>query len=367
MAAPDLDQIVQLLTSGDPMEEQKRLAARLRGQEQMTDMMQRASTQGQGLDLLNFASQNANNPALAGSVGLLTKARQAQYTPQRLDKGVYVPATGEYQESPGVADEKEADRDNRRLTAIGLLTSRAYQADQALEGKRLMASVLGQSRAAADEARAARLELQRERLANTVSQANQRDVTQFGGTLTKNGVPQIAQAVYDIHDLLAKPEGSIAGVGYGQKTLSQVPWLSDLTIGEEGKANRATIQRLRNALTLTEAGKAVTKQEDVRQALVAMDGDNYTEKDFRNAMNKVILPALENVRSNVLKQTDPSIVDQYMRNDDSGFNPRKSFLPGKGTFVGGTVTPPSVPAMVPDVPRKGPTVIHFDAQGNPVK
>jgi hypothetical protein len=224
-------------------------------------------------------------------------------------------------------------------------------------------TMMGNARQAAEEARQERLAIQRERLANTVAQQNQADVTKFGGTLTKNGLPQIANAVSDIHEMLDKPEGTLAGIGYGKETLSKIPIISDLTVGEEGKANRSKVQRLINALTLTEAGKAVTKQEGVRQAIANMASDNYSEKDFRNAMEKTILPALENTRSNVMKSTDPSIVDQYIKNDDSGYNPRKSFLRGRGVTAGGIVTPPSIPGMVPDVPRKPPAEMHFDANG----
>ena len=364
--------ILDLLTQGDPMASQKRQAAALRGQQDFQDMATGANTNANSMNILNFVTANANNPMLAKSVAALTANQQAQNTPQKLDKGVYIPSTGQYQESPGVADEKEADRENRRLQSLSTYLghteaansaadARTYAADQAKEGRILVATLAAESRrasaASSNDFREQRLDLQRQRLSNTVDQANQSDVRNFGHDLKKSGIPDIASAVYGIHDMLNKPEGSIAGIGYGSETLSKIPLLSDMTIGEEGKANRAKVQKLINAVTLTEAGKAVTKNELVRQALVNMSGDRYSEKDFRNAMSTVVLPALESIRSNVLHSSSPSIVDQYEKNDDSGFSPRKSFLPGKGAMKGGSDTLPSVAPMSPYAAREAAPVL----------
>lgn len=366
--------ILDLLVNGDPMAQQARQAAALQNKKQFQQTISDSTDQANRLNTLAFVAQNSNNPVLAKSVAALQQNQQSQFAPQKLDKGVYIPNSGDYLESPGVQEEKDADRENRRLLAAGQVQSRQesagaaadarrYAADQSRDARVLTATLAAQGRGQMTAAQQANEDIRRERLANQISQQNQNDVTKFGGTLTKNGIPQIADAVGDINTML-KSDKPLEGIGYGQETLSKIPVLSDLTMGAEGKNNRAKVQKLINAITLTEAGKAVTKNELVRQALVNMASDNYSEADFRNAMKTVVLPALENVRSNVLKSTDPSIVDQYLKNDSSGFNPRTSFL-GGGVLPGGSVTPPTVDAA-PIVNRPS-AEMHFDAQGKRVR
>jgi len=172
--------------------------------------------------------------------------------------------------------------------------------------------------------------LRQERFDNLKSQQQQHNVRQFSEGLKKNGIPQIADAVSEVNKMLDVPVGQLQGVGYGKKLLSQIPGVSDWTVGEQGKANRSIIQRLENALMLTEAGKAVTKNEEVRQAIANMANNVYNEKDFRNAWIKTIRPALENVRLNVHRSADPSVIEDYVKNGEGEFDPRNSFIPKAG-------------------------------------
>lgn len=382
----DAQDLIDRLINGDPQQQAARQAALLRGQQQFGQTMQGASQQGHGLDLLNFVAQNSNNAPLAQGVQGIQQAQAAQYTPVKMDKGAYIPGTGQYMESPGVADEKEADRTNKRLLYATQLQAhddatqaRAEAAAAATDQRRIAAQAATDQRAEAallrrsvvgglTAAQQDRSDMAHQRLEYRQEQDNQNDTSKFGVMLTKNGLPQIAGAVNDIRQMLDNtPKGKLAGVGYGQASLSKIPFVSDMTVGEDGKANRASIQRLINAMTLTEAGKAVTKNEEVRQAIANMASDSYSENDFRNAMEKTILPAIENVRSNAIRQTDPSIVDRYMKNDPTGFDPRQSFLKGSRT-----TTPTAVTQEIqrnPSGPARGaaPTVMHFDAQGKLVQ
>ncbi len=355
--------IIDLLLNGDPAQAAARQAAMLRGKQQFQSTLADANQNAGSLDLLNFVAQNSGSPVLAKSVGALQQSQAARYAPQKLDKGVFVPATGAYEESPGAADEKEADRQARALNAASVAQARTeaaqaaadarttaaqaaadarrFAAEQSREGRILAATIAASNRGAMTAAQQAAADARKERLDDKQEQDVERNTTKFGQVLTKNGIPQIAEAVHSINDMLDKtPEGKLKGFGYGAETLSKIPMVSDWTVGEEGKVNRSKVQRLINAMTLTEAGKAVTANELVRQAIVNMAGDKYTEKDFRNAMEQVVLPAIENVRANVVKSTDPKIIDRYQSNDPTaGFDPRKSFLRANKPAVS---TPPKV-------------------------
>ena len=358
--------ILDLLMNGDPIQQQARQAAMLRGQQQFQNTLGDASQQGTSLNMLNFVTQNANNAPLAKSVAALNAQQESMYTPQKLDKGVFIPGTGDYVESPGVSDEKEADRQTKRLQAASVMQARTeaansaaearqYAADQSREGRVLAATIAASTRGMGSALADERMQLARDRFKNTKDQQDQQDTRQFGQTLQKTGLPAIADAIQGINDMFEKNKvGDIKGMGYGQETLSKIPIISDLTMGAEGKDNRSRVQKLVNAMTLTEAGKAVTQNELVRQALVNMAGDRYSEKDFRNAFSNVIVPAMEAARSNVMHQTDPGIVKQYLNNDASGYDPTRSFVRQGRTnpTTGLPTTSAGPPVLDPGVAKK---------------
>lgn len=335
--------ILDLLLNGDPAAAAKRQAAALRGQDQMQEMLKGANEQGNSLNVLNFVAQNANNPVLAKSMAALNQHQQSQYAPTKLDKGLYVPATGQYQESPGVADEKDADRENKRLAAASLLQARqeATQAHaiaqaaqnetrrEAILQRSITAAAIRDSNAGREEDRRARAEaaqaLREERLANTKHNQQQNQTAKFSKALDTSAIPQISDAVEEINKLMK--DESIPGVGYGQKALASIPLISDITVGDKGKANRSVIQRLENAMMLAESGKAVTVSEEVRQAVANMANNKYNEKDFRNAWKNTIRPFLENVRVNTMRSADKDTVESYMQNAPGRFDPRRSYIP----------------------------------------
>lgn len=251
-----MDPIMALLQGGDPLEEQKRMAARLRGEEQMRAMMTNANQDAQGLDILNFVAANANNKPLADSVSLLTRTRQAQNTPQKLDKGVYIPATGAYQESPGTADEREAERDNRRLLAMShaaemqrATEARAAAAADANQTRAMIGTMMGQAALERASHVSALADEKKAHETDKFTQQLQRD-------LEKAGVPSAAEAVAKAEQVIGRhPKGDIPGFG------AVTNMLPNMAVTEAGVLNRQDLAPLRNITLKNRSGQAVTSGE----------------------------------------------------------------------------------------------------------
>jgi hypothetical protein len=339
-------------TDLDPLQRQQ-MEAQLLRRRQQEQMMQSANAQAHQFDPMAAIAQMANNPGAAAAAKMAATQAQNQYKPLPMgSQGFAIPGTGDFISSPMYEDERNATRlqqtqlardarDSREQTAREGRMLRETLATTAEEGKNtraedsnLLRRTLGElaaGRASDAAGRAAdAATLRQERFDNLKSQQQQHNVRQFSEGLRKSGIPQIADAVSEVNKMLDVPVGQLQGVGYGKKLLSQIPGVSDWTVGEQGKANRSIIQRLENALMLTEAGKAVTKNEEVRQAIANMANNVYNEKDFRNAWIKTIRPALENVRLNVHRSADPSVIEDYVKNGEGEFDPRNSFIPKAG-------------------------------------
>ena len=317
------------------------LMAQLLRRQQQGQAFQGANADAHQYDQLAAVTQMANNPGMAAAAKLSAMNAQNQYKPLSLGpEGFALPASGEFVASPMHEDKLAEDRLLRRTLAQQMTDWREQEiqrkrdrdiSEDARKRDAVDANgVLKMSVAATMSGRANdAAQLRQDRFDNLKNQQQQHNVQQFGEKLNKYGMPQIADAVSGINSMMEVPQGSLAGVGYGAKTLAAIPGISDITVGEQGKANRATIQKLVNAMTLTEAGKAVTKNEEARQAIVNMSANNYNEKDFRNAWENVIRPAIENVRANAHKSFSPSVVEDYVNNAPGGFDPRQSFIPQK--------------------------------------
>lgn len=368
------------------MTPQEVMSQALRRQQQ-SQMLRGANTNAHQYDQLSSIMQMANNPGAAAAAKMSAESAQNQYKPVQMgQQGFALPASGEYASSPMYEDEQTSQRLLRKTLADQTVEARAQETqrrsdadisrdarDRELRGAEIQrksdrdisedsrkrdavdanttlkmsiaAMMAGRNSDAQQRAQDA-ADLRKEKFTNLQAQQQQKNVQQFGSVVHKNGLDSIADAVTSVNSMLEKP--NLPGIGYGQKTLSGIPLVSDWTVGEEGKSNRSTVQKLVNAMMLTESGKAVTKSEEVRQALANMANDNYSAKDFRNAWEKTIRPALENVRANVHRSFDPSVIQDYVGNSGGGFDPRQSFIPKKAD--GGLS--PSEQAELADLKKK---------------
>lgn len=323
----------------DSVARQALLAQMIRAQQTSAgqDQIAAATARAHGMDPMVAAANMSNNPALLAAAQTAQKSTQSRYAPHQMGTSGYVlPDTGDFVESPIYKDEKQAQRTMITENQKDRLSQARSALEQTLETRRQLAQQAEDARANQnDQNRALRLTIagmmagnRNERFENQKAQQQQHNVQQFGKELQKNALPEMSSAVEAVNGMLDKyPNGDIPGVGYLQKTASALPFgLNKVMVGEEGVANRGAIQALENIKALLRSGKAVTVPESVRLDIENMAGDKYSADDFRSAWNNRVLPALEAVRGNVHRSFDPTVVESYMKDADSNFDPRKSFI-----------------------------------------
>jgi len=303
-----LAQLAPLMANMGAKSPQEQMAAKVRAQQAMVG----ANDQAHGLDLLQFAASGANNPALAQATGTLAKQQSERYKPIAMGQtGFAIPATGDFAENPAWTEDKQMQRVGALQQTLATLMQKS--ADSTDRNMTLATTAQGHDQARLQSA-ALLAELRRGQQNQQQQNQLNTQTSQYGKLLEKTGLPAITDAAKGVAELLQKPKGGIDGIGYGMNTASAIPGVSDLVVGAEGKTNRATVQKLLNALMLTESGKAVTKNEEVRQAIANMSSNSYNEEDFRNAMSKVILPAIERHRRTAIGTVPAYVHDAFVAN-----------------------------------------------------
>lgn len=279
--------ILDLLTNNDPMAAQRRQAALLSGKQQFQQTATSANDQANSLNLLNFVAQNSNNSPLATAVGGLQKSQQAQYTPQKLDKGIYVPATGDYEESPGVADEKQTDREEKRLQTLAAYQARqdsiearaAADADRTAQRRDAAASrdaVLAIGRESAAANRSNMNQMRELRLSQQQDQFTAKQVQDLSNKLEKAGVPEFESALQTGEANLTKYKtGELPGYG---RLLSYIP---NMALDNEGQGVRADMAQAANVLLKARSGSAVTDSEQRRFLQEVGSGGGMSEDTMR--------------------------------------------------------------------------------------
>lgn len=312
----DVDIVDLLLNGGDPAQLQTRQAAALRGKQDFTNTLKGANDQANQLNVLNFVAQNSNNPVLAKSLAALQGNQQAQYAPQKLDKGIFVPGTGEYVESPGVADEKEADRANRRLQAAATFSARQNQSDQAAEARRyaadqaresriFSATMAAQNRGMLTEPQRQNLEMRQQRMDQQNDQQNQQKVTKFSHALEQAAVPEFGQALQIAETRLgAHKPGELPGYGRVEGAIPN--WAAT----NEQQTARTDMQQAANILLKARSGAAVTDSEMKRFLTEVATGAGMSETAMRNGWANV-RKAFDAKTSNIVSGVDDGTLNEY--------------------------------------------------------
>ena len=356
----DQQDILDLLTYGDPVQQAKRQAAATRGKQDFQNVTRDAADQAGGLDMLNFAvGAGSNNPVLAKSMAAMQALQQNKYSPQKLDKGLYVPGTGAYVESPGVADEKEEDRATKRLTAAGVMAARQqaadaaaearkYAADQALEGRRILALTLGlreSDRKASDA----------EKAAARVAAADQKATQAMETQLTKAGVPAAAEAIAKAGLVMERhPTGDIPGFG------ALTNMLPNMAVSEAGVLNRQDLAPLRNITLKNRSGQAVTSGEWERFKDELGSGAGMNATALRRGVAEL---------KRLIAREGVSIGAGYNDEVVKAYNSRGEFQVKRASELTpeeqGT-RPGLLNRRKGDAPKSTPGNLHFDAQGNQI-
>lgn len=120
--------------------------------------------------------------------------------------------------------------------------------------------------------------------------------------------------VKELNDVLrpkVEANQSIPGIGYGSNISLGPLDLSGRFIGEDGRLNRAMAQNVLNQLIRSDAGQAVSLQEGERQKLATMLGSNFSERDFVNAWNTIIVPRVNEAMTNLGAGFSPEVKQRY--------------------------------------------------------
>lgn len=132
-----------------------------------------------------------------------------------------------------------------------------------------------------------------------------------------DNITNLVAGVRDLNGRLGQyvTEGkSIPGVGYGSNVGALGVDISGAFMGEEGKANRSMVQNVANELIRAAAGQAVSLNEAERQVLANMSSGKYSERDFLNAWENVILPKVNEMTANIAGGYSPEVKQRYRDN-----------------------------------------------------
>lgn len=360
--------IMDLLAGGDPAAQAQRAqAAALRGQ-QFSGMIAPANDQAHSLDLMNFAAQNANNPTLAKSVGALQQSQESQYAPQKLDKGVFIPATGGYQESPGVADEKDSDRETKMLQAASLFAGRTQAADSQAQARMQAAAMSADARTLsatiAAQAAADRAASRNSNQAQQEADRQQRMFQTSEGRLATLGkttnlpalIGSSTELVNRLQPYVDKGQAdAIPGLTRTDRLLQHSPLPYDWVQGPEASTNMAMVKSAILDQLKTQVGLGGTNRARDEQLVETLSGAKAGSQDFINAYNNAIHPRLENQRRAALGLTSSWTPDQWQQHLDAGGIDYRQPIP--------KINMPGQKSAAP----ASSGVMHFDAQGNQIQ
>jgi len=124
----------------------------------------------------------------------------------------------------------------------------------------------------------------------------------------------LVAGVRELNNMLGNyvPEGkSIPGVGYGSDISVLGVDVGGLAAGQEGRANRSLVKNVANELLRAASGQAVTLNEYERQTLSNMASGKFSEKDFLNAYQNVVLPKVNEAVSNLGGGFSADVKDRY--------------------------------------------------------
>lgn len=167
--------------------------------------------------------------------------------------------------------------------------------------------------------RAENAALARQQQADAALQRKEKGLDEGTAKLSKqtDNITNLVAGVRDLNGRLGQyvTEGkTIPGVGYGSNIGALGVDLSGAFMGEEGKANRSMVQNVANELIRAAAGQAVSLNEAERQVLANMSSGKYSERDFLNAWENVILPKVNEMTANIAGGYSPEVKQRYRDN-----------------------------------------------------
>ena len=292
--------------------------------------------QGDAAMLNALAAQFAGESFAPVQEQYLKKAASSR-DPMKMGSGL-ITAEGEFIKDPEVAQNKKAEFLLQQAKAYETMAANADTARERIAAQRAQNEIQNQLRLMGVQLQQQSLALRAENAATqrTLAEQNALDKKekQLGeGTqkLSKQAddYVNLVSGVRELNNRLGQyvPEGkNIPGIGYGSDIGLMGIDVSGLMMGEEGKANRSLVKNVANELLRAAAGQAVTINEYERQTLSNMAAGRFSERDFLNAYENVILPKVNEAVANISGGYSPEIKDRY-RSQGGKIDLNKPFVP----------------------------------------
>lgn len=288
----------------------------------MQQMARDRSAQGDSAMLNALAAQFAGEQFAPVQQQFLKKAAAAR-EPIKMAGGLITPE-GNFVKDPEAARDKEVNMLLQRSAELSRIAETAETARERIAAQRAQNELQNQMRLMG-------IDLQRQSLAmRGDSLALQRMLAQQGVNDRKEkslneGTQKLSKQSEDLTNLVSgvrqlnnrlgeysqKNAKNIPGIGYGSDINILGLDVSGLAMGEEGKANRSLVKNVANELLRLASGQAVTLSETQRSLLANMSGGNYSERDFLNAWENVIVPKVNEAVANVGAGYSQDVKDRY--------------------------------------------------------
>lgn len=274
------------------------------------------------------------------------KKAAASRDPMKLGSGV-ITAEGEYLKDPEVAQNKKAEFLLQQAKAYENMAATADTARERIAAQRAQSEIQNQLKLMGLQfqqqgldLRAQNASFQRYLAEQNASEKKDKQLGEGTQKLSKQSedFTNLVSGVRELNNQLNQyvPEGKkIPGIGYGSDIGVMGVDVSGLMMGKEGKTNRALVKNVANELLRAAAGQAVTINEYERQTLANMAAGRFSEEDFLNAYEKVILPKVNEAVANIGGGYSAEVKNRY-RDQGGKIDFNKPFVaPKKAEAAGG--------------------------------
>jgi len=276
---------------------------------QLEEYSRQRRLQGGDAMLNALAAQFAGEEFKPMQAQFLKQAAAAQ-DPMKLGSGIMTPE-GKFISDPFASRERKINTLMNQAKAYEQMALNATTKEQEARARAAQNETNNQLRMMGLGMQQQGLDLRNMMLQNTLNQqaqsaADRREKSIESGTanLSKradeyvNLVSGVRELNNKLFPYIAQGKG-IPGVGYGTDVSVLGIDVGGLVSGEEGRANRSLVKNVANELLRAASGQAVTLNEYERQTLSNMASGRFSEKDFLNAYQNVILPKVNEAVSNL--------------------------------------------------------------------
>lgn len=308
--------------AGKLYEEGSRLQDAEPDMSQLQAFAKQRGQQGEAATLNALAAQFAGEQFQPLQAQFLKKAAAAQ-EPMKVGSGM-ITADGQFLKDPEGGQAKKAEFLMRQAQMYENMAQNAETARERIAAQRAQAEIANQLKLMGLQLQQQGLQLRADTVAATRGLAQQAADERRDRKLSEDA-QKLSKQSEDLTNLVAgtrrlneqlglyaqKGANNIPGIGYGTDISVLGLDVSGLAIGEEGKANRSMVKNVANELLRLASGQAVTINEAQRQQLSNMASGNYSERDFLNAWENVILPKVNEAVANVGAGYSPQVKERY--------------------------------------------------------